>query len=51
MLKQFLLMVLSKVAQAFLLKYSQTTVHGLQNDKYTPLLFFLLPDKESKSYE
>uniref|UniRef100_A0A2S2QBL8 MULE transposase domain-containing protein n=1 Tax=Sipha flava TaxID=143950 RepID=A0A2S2QBL8_9HEMI len=27
------------------------TVHGLQNDKYIPLLFFLLPDKELKTYE
>ncbi|KAF0761944.1 MULE domain-containing protein, partial [Aphis craccivora] len=27
------------------------TVHGLQNDEFIPLLFFLLPNKESKSYE
>ena len=27
------------------------TVHGLQNGKYIPLLFFLLPDKELKTYE
>jgi len=26
-------------------------VHGLQNDKYMPLLFFLLSYKESNAYE
>jgi len=27
------------------------TVHGLQNGNYLPLLFFILPNKETKTYE
>jgi len=41
-------MGLLKVAQSFLLKSSQFI---LQNGKYVSLLLFLLPDKESKTYE
>jgi hypothetical protein len=27
------------------------TVHGLQNGNYLPLLFFILPNKEIKTYK
>lgn len=49
MLKQFLLMKLLKVAQAFLIKSSQFMAY--KNGKNIPLLFFLPPDKKAKSYE